>query len=87
MSNGPTIDLHHLPYFLLDSPAQPVGGAGSVVPPKIVLDQSANFNLHALETAAIHSALAAAKGNRTRAAELLGVSRRTLLRKLKSLSL
>jgi transcriptional regulator with PAS, ATPase and Fis domain len=84
MSNGPTIDLHHLPHFLLESPAPPGTAAAQ---PKIVLDQPATFNLHALETNAIHSALAAARGNRTRAAELLGVSRRTLLRKLKALHL
>jgi DNA-binding NtrC family response regulator len=81
MSNGPTIDLHHLPPFLLDAPAAPAAPDPAA---KIVLEQPATFNLHELETHAIHSALAAARGNRTRAAELLGLSRRTLLRKLQA---
>jgi DNA-binding NtrC family response regulator len=84
MSNSPAIDLHHLPHFLLEAQVVP---ASADPAPKIVLDQSAVFNLHVLETNAIHSALAAARGNRTRAAELLGVSRRTLLRKLNALHL
>ena len=84
MSNSPAIDLHHLPQFLLEAQAVPASGDPA---PKIVLDQSPVFNLHVLETNAIHSALATARGNRTRAAELLGVSRRTLLRKLNALHL
>lgn len=84
MSNDPVIDVRHLPHFLLSSPAlatesQPLS--------KIALDDSADFNLHALETNTIRNALAISKGNRTRAAELLGVSRRTLQRKLKDLGL
>ncbi|MES2440265.1 MAG: helix-turn-helix domain-containing protein, partial [Verrucomicrobiota bacterium] len=47
----------------------------------------AEFNLHALETNTIRAALSLAGGNRTRAADLLGVSRRTLQRKLKDLGL
>ena len=47
----------------------------------------AEFNLHALEANTIRAALSTAGGNRTRAADLLGVSRRTLQRKLKELGL
>jgi two-component system, NtrC family, response regulator AtoC len=84
MSNDPVIAVRHLPHFLLASAplateSQPLA--------KIALDDSADFNLHALETNTIRNALAISKGNRTRAAELLGVSRRTLQRKLKDLGL
>ena len=53
--------------------------------PKNSLDAMAEFNLHALEANTIRAALSNARGNRTRAADLLGVSRRTLQRKLKDL--
>lgn len=45
------------------------------------------FNLHALENIAIQRALAHTNNNRTAAADLLGISRRTLQRKLKDLGL
>ncbi len=83
MSNDPVIDLHHLPASLFgDAPVI----SWPVAPPqdgKITLAAPREFNLHELETSAIRSALAQAAGNRTRAAELLGISRRTLQRKLK----
>ncbi len=84
MSNDPVIDIHHLPQFLLFRRA---AGGDSPPLPKITLDASAEFNLHELETNTIRSALSSAGGNRTHAADLLGVSRRTLQRKLKELGL
>jgi DNA-binding NtrC family response regulator len=84
MSNDAVIDVRHLPQFLLSQ------SAGSPQPPasaKNSLDEAGEFNLHALETNAIRAALASARGNRTQAAELLGVSRRTLQRKLKDLGI
>ena len=84
MSNDGVIEARHLPRFLLPAP---VGQEDSITSPKITLEPKPDFNLHALEANAIRSALAAAKGNRTLAAELLGVSRRTLQRKLKDLHL
>jgi DNA-binding NtrC family response regulator len=84
MSNDAVIDTRHLPQFLLSQ------SAGSPQPPaaaKNSLDAAGEFNLHALETNAIRAALATARGNRTQAAELLGVSRRTLQRKLKELGI
>ncbi len=77
MSNQSHLDLHHLPEFLHgnkitnDSPECKNDLAGE-----------AEFNLHVLEQRAIRRALAATSGNRTQAAELLGISRRTLQRKL-----
>ncbi len=86
MSNDDRIDVRHLPR--LESPS-PVAEESGVLPAsgKNSLDAGAEFNLHALEARTIRAALAAADGNRTHAADLLGVSRRTLQRKLKELGL
>jgi len=90
MSNEPVIDLHHLPASVLGEmpvfpalSAVPAAPVTSSEPGKIPLAGGGEFNLHALETSAIRAALAQAGGNRTRAADLLGISRRTLQRKLK----
>jgi len=84
MSNDPLIDLRHLPAFLLRRNIE--SAAIHANSGKINLDAPVEFNLSALEANAIRAALEFAKGNRTHAAELLGVSRRTLQRKLKELS-
>jgi DNA-binding NtrC family response regulator len=83
MSNDPQIDTRHLPGFLLDQAAPAKPAASSKNP----LDDPAELNLYVLETNAIRAALAASAGNRTHAAELLGLSRRTLQRKLKELDI
>jgi DNA-binding NtrC family response regulator len=83
MSNDPVIDVRHLPPELCgEANAPEVDGGG-----KIALAAPAEFNLHALESQTIRAALAETRGNRTQAASLLGVSRRTLQRKLKELGL
>ena len=84
MSNDEVIDARHLPQFLL---SQAPAASHTPGPGKNSLDGGAEFNLHALETNAIRAALATASGNRTHAAELLGLSRRTLQRKLKEFGL
>jgi len=77
MSNQDVLDTQHLPDFLLS----PRSG---IEPPseKNTLAPEQEFNLHALEQQAIKGALLATGGNRTKAAALLGISRRTLQRKL-----
>lgn len=84
MSNESFIDVRHLPRFLL---SQAVFDHQSLDQLKNSLDAMEEFNLHALEATTIRAALASATGNRTRAADLLGLSRRTLQRKLKDLGL
>jgi DNA-binding NtrC family response regulator len=84
MSNDAVIDARHLPQFLLFE-RTPASDSRPLA--KITLDAPAEFNLHALETNTIRAALSTAGGNRTHAADLLGVSRRTLQRKLKELGL
>ena len=80
MSNDPIIDVTHLPNSL-DHKSQPRELAASQ--PSAPTD----FNLHSLESGAIRRALAETSDNRTQAAELLGISRRTLQRKIKELGL
>ena len=82
MSNESVIEARHLPQFLL-SPSAAIGISSA--PTKNALAAPAEFNLHALETNTIRAALSLAGGNRTHAADLLGLSRRTLQRKLKDL--
>ncbi len=73
-STSASIDLEELPEALMS------GQAGAlVVPLGVPLDQ--------VERLVIERTLVSCGGNRTRAAEQLGISRRTLLRKIKELSL
>ena len=84
MCNDSVIEARHLPQFLHFQAAEPVD---SPLPTKNTLDATPDFNLHALETNTIRAALSLSGGNRTHTADLLGVSRRTLQRKLKDLGL
>lgn len=81
MSNQSSLDIQHLPEFLFSgkAPTEPNSEKNALAPTE-------EFNLHGLEQRAIHGALTATGGNRTKAAELLGISRRTLQRKLRDTS-
>ena len=93
MSNEPTINSSHLPYFLSSSePMVPVHTDQTSNQPvnkeqkeEISLASEEEFNLHVLELHAIRRALKHTNNNRTDAARLLGISRRTLQRKIKDL--
>ena len=84
MSNDAVIDVRHLPFSIQSAT---VGAESRRPADKIDLAATPELNLHALEIRAIRSALDRSGGNRTHAAELLGISRRTLQRKLRELSI
>lgn len=84
MSNDPEISAKHLPSFLNETRSLAATEIGTG---QKGLAAPADFNLHAVESAAIRGALAQTGDNRTKAAELLGISRRTLQRKIKELEL
>ena len=84
MCNADTIGVEHLPDFLTGRAATEAADYDSVA--KEMQNRLAtvtDLNLNALEKRVIGEALAKAGGNRTVAAGLLGISRRTLQRKLK----
>lgn len=93
MSNESTIEGRHLPSFLTSpeslapAPAPRRNGQDAKTSQKeeIPLASEQEFNLHVLELHAIRRALVHTDNNRTDAAHLLGISRRTLQRKLKEL--
>lgn len=88
MSNSASIGLHHLPPQLQDTSPE-------TIPQKRPEDNVPNtqnglvpagvLNLSLLERNAIQQALAQSNGNKTAAAHLLGISRRTLQRKLQDI--
>jgi DNA-binding NtrC family response regulator len=84
MSNGDRIGMEHLPEFLRSSRGEETSSHRTDTnETQIALASRGDLNLHVLEQRAIADALARTAGNRTLAAEMLGISRRTLQRKLK----
>ena len=82
MSNQSELDIQHLPDFVTG-----LGHHFESSSVKNTLAPKEEFNLHALEKRAVQGALRVTDGNRTKAAELLGISRRTLQRKLRDVPL
>ncbi|HEY2343429.1 MAG TPA: sigma-54 dependent transcriptional regulator [Chthoniobacteraceae bacterium] len=88
MATGPKITLRDLPASVRDGPPSPSftrSGALLLPTPKFPLNKAQHFNLHATEDRLILQALQETGGNVTQAAKKLGISRRTLHRKLKEL--
>ncbi len=89
MSNTEQIQICHLPTFLTTQQTPLENNISSfqtqtISPfPAKTLETEGDFNLHQLEHNTIQRALTYCANNRTEAAKLLGISRRTLQRKLK----
>jgi two-component system response regulator AtoC len=84
MSHGPKITLRDLPAGVRQAQGKDPGGLGAVLG-KLGLEKGDQFNLHQTEMKLIMRALEECGQNRTEAAKRLGISRRTLLRKLSEL--
>ena len=84
MASGPKITLRELPMTV----RQAAGGAlpGGVTPAKAYGEKSSPLDLHETERRLIMQALATTKGNITAAAKKLGISRRTLHRKINEMN-
>jgi DNA-binding NtrC family response regulator len=84
MATGAKITVRDLPAAVRQGEAAATGPRG-LPAPKYAVSQSEHFDLHATEERLILQALSESKGNVTEAARKLGISRRTLHRKLKEL--
>lgn len=86
MCNGLSIEPNHLPLNIqLGAPLIQSNSTPPIAADELVALSTTQFNLHTLESGTIRQALKHTNNNRTAAAELLGISRRTLQRKLKEL--
>ncbi|MEM7012921.1 MAG: sigma-54 dependent transcriptional regulator [Verrucomicrobiota bacterium] len=86
LSQGPKITVRHLPQRIKDHSRGPVGSAD--VPAAAEADSEiSDLNIEKMEERFIHLALERTKDNRTEAAKLLGLSRRTLQRRLREMGL
>ncbi len=90
MSNTPKIGVRHLPMFLRDDSLRDLRGGGTPKPKTSVVVPSSepeDLNLARTEERLIRLALDRTGDHRTEAAKLLGISRRTMQRKLKEMGL
>ncbi|MFC4994353.1 sigma-54-dependent transcriptional regulator [Rubritalea tangerina] len=89
MCNGSTLESQHLPLNIQSGASLLLPSTNPSDSPEPLQNATfpapTTFNLHTLETQTIQQALKHTNNNRTAAAELLGISRRTLQRKLKEL--
>ncbi len=89
MATGPKITLRDLPHDIRDGSVKNGGGKETdprgLPLPKYPLNKGEHFNLQATEARLILQALQETGGNITQAAKRLGISRRTLHRKLKEI--
>ena len=83
MCNGSKVTLRHLPMEVRLAFKGESGGRAGAGSAQIALAPLDDFNLHSMEQRLIERALEKTGNNRTEAAKLLGISRRTLQRKLK----
>lgn len=90
MSNTAKIGVRHLPPFLRDNShhgfRDSIGG-GKSTPGANVISEGDDLNIAKMEERMIQLALQRTGDNRTEAAQLLGISRRTMQRKLKEMGL
>lgn len=89
MSNGSKIGVRHLPMFLRDNShsgfRSESSAAGAATSPAVIPGD--DLNIATMEQKLIRLALERTGDNRTEAAQLLGISRRTMQRKLKEMGL
>jgi two-component system response regulator AtoC len=84
LAEGPEIVPENLPEKLwAQKPAAPAQVSGAPAPPASAADLSLKRAMRELEESYIKAALRRTRGNRTRAAELLEISHRALLYKIK----
>jgi two-component system response regulator AtoC len=83
MASGAKINLKDLPAAVRNSGRGGTPGAAPLSS-AVWTGREERFNLHRLEDRAISQALAEVKGNVTQAAKRLGISRRTLHRRIKA---
>ena len=82
MSNHDQIEARHLPTFVLEPNQRGQQLSSQNNDEQKNLAPTTELNLHALEQLTIQKALRQTDGNKTKAASILGISRRTLQRKL-----
>jgi two-component system response regulator AtoC len=83
LADGPTVLPEHLPERVWNGPAPAARAGGAAGVPAAGADLSLKRAVRELEEGFIRAALRRTRGNRTRAAELLDISHRALLYKIK----